>query len=177
MKADIWSLGVMLYEMLFGKCPFEGKNIAELIDLIHEYDMKFPEEYKISQKTQNLIRRMLSKDFKKRIEWEQIVAEVLELPSEGNQNYKPLPKSTLPPLPFKNISPKNKQSNSEHFIPLNKIQSNEENKESKSSGAFTTNNYHNYTAHSNEKTEIHYYTPSHHTHTSIFHKKLKKIKK
>ena len=72
MKADIWSLGVMLYEMLYGKCPFEGKNIAQLIDLIHEYDLNFPEQYMVSEKIKKLIIMMLSKDPNKRIEWEEI---------------------------------------------------------------------------------------------------------
>ena len=30
-KADIWSLGVVIYECLFGYCPFEDKSIARLI--------------------------------------------------------------------------------------------------------------------------------------------------
>ena len=34
MKADIWSLGVVLYEMIYGFCPFEEKTIARLISLI-----------------------------------------------------------------------------------------------------------------------------------------------
>jgi serine/threonine protein kinase len=34
MKADIWSLGVVLYEMLYGFCPFEERSIARLINLI-----------------------------------------------------------------------------------------------------------------------------------------------
>ncbi len=33
-KADIWSLGVLLFEMLFGFCPFEDKTIARLISKI-----------------------------------------------------------------------------------------------------------------------------------------------
>lgn len=29
-KADVWSLGVVYYEMLFGRCPYEGRNIQEI---------------------------------------------------------------------------------------------------------------------------------------------------
>lgn len=33
-KADIWSLGVVLFEILFGKCPYEESSIAELIGAV-----------------------------------------------------------------------------------------------------------------------------------------------
>ncbi len=34
LKADVWSLGVTFYEMLYGKCPFDAKNIPQLIRML-----------------------------------------------------------------------------------------------------------------------------------------------
>ena len=41
-KADIWSLGVVFYEMLFGFCPFQSNSIAKLITVLADTELKIP---------------------------------------------------------------------------------------------------------------------------------------
>lgn len=41
-KADIWSMGVVFFEMLFGYCPYEDKTIARLIQQIETKQLKLP---------------------------------------------------------------------------------------------------------------------------------------
>jgi serine/threonine protein kinase len=68
-KADIWSLGVVLFEMLYGFCPFETGSIAQLIAKVTTSCVQFPVGVQVSESTQNLIRRMVEKDPVRRIDW------------------------------------------------------------------------------------------------------------
>ena len=69
-KADIWSMGVVLFEMLFGYCPYEDRTIARLISQIDHKQLTIPKHInKISKKTEDLLRRMLTVDPFKRIDW------------------------------------------------------------------------------------------------------------
>ena len=47
-EVDLWSLGVILFVMLYGKVPFEDPNLARLYEKIKRGDLHFPASPPIS---------------------------------------------------------------------------------------------------------------------------------
>lgn len=68
-KSDLWSIGVIFYEMLTGETPFKAKNIYELIRIIENEKIILPSKFQLSSECKNLLFSLLTKDPNKRISW------------------------------------------------------------------------------------------------------------
>ena len=96
--SDIWAFGVMLFEMLSGKLPFEGKSMtAKITAILHQ---PVPDLTKFAPEIPNalidLIYRMLEKDHHQRIPSVRLVAADLEGILKGR---KPTSSGVAAPLP------------------------------------------------------------------------------
>jgi serine/threonine protein kinase len=72
-RADIWSVGICFYELLFGRPPFLANNMVDLLKNIHKSALKIDRSInRISEEAEDVLRKMLIVDPNKRISWEEL---------------------------------------------------------------------------------------------------------
>lgn len=71
MKADLWSVGVILWEMLTGKVPFKSRTPFELVHVIDSTVLKVDPSLGLSQVCLDLLYSLLQRDSVQRIGWEE----------------------------------------------------------------------------------------------------------
>lgn len=66
-KCDVWSLGVMFYQMLYGILPWnENNSILDLYNKIKKDKVQFPNTCEVDAKLKSLITNMLQVEEEKR---------------------------------------------------------------------------------------------------------------
>ncbi|KAK9458063.1 kinase-like domain-containing protein [Dipodascopsis uninucleata] len=91
-KADLWSVGTVLYEMTMGKAPFRASNHVELLRKIEKGEdrIKFSEDVQVSEEMKRLIRGLLRRNpvermgFKEFFEDEVVKGDIPEVFDVGN---------------------------------------------------------------------------------------------
>lgn len=87
---DWWGVGILLYEMIFGKTPFRGANHNEVFDNILNKKLSWPVKTPISEECKDLIKKLLVRDPKQRLGYKHGAADIKAHPFFANVDWETL---------------------------------------------------------------------------------------
>lgn len=73
-RADVWGLGVLMYEFLIGKPPFEDESKKITYKKIKNVELQFPSAVQLSEDAMQLIGLMLQADPEQRVQLKHVMA-------------------------------------------------------------------------------------------------------
>ena len=70
-KVDLWSIGVISYQLLFKRLPFTGYNEQDLLNNIKTKSLSFPSTKKLSDQCKELMTKLLQINPDQRLNWKE----------------------------------------------------------------------------------------------------------
>lgn len=101
-SVDWWTLGIFLYELLYGKTPFRGPGNDETLTNVVSQGLKFPDSPAVSYHARDLIRGLLVKEPEHRLGSRKGAAEIKRHPFFQGLNWA-LIRWTAPPETPKSV--------------------------------------------------------------------------
>ncbi|KAI7734800.1 hypothetical protein M8C21_005466 [Ambrosia artemisiifolia] len=96
---DWWTLGIFLYELLFGKTPFKGSNNRATLMNVVGQQLRFPESPVVSFSARDLIRGLLVKEPQYRLAYKRGATEIKQHPFFEGVNWALIRCASPPEVP------------------------------------------------------------------------------
>src|SRR3989338_688660 len=69
-KVDLWSFGIMMFQLLAGRLPFSARTHLDLLNKIERNAIVLPHRVRVSDDCEDLLYAVLQRDPDKRMDWE-----------------------------------------------------------------------------------------------------------
>ena len=96
---DWWTLGIFIYELLYGATPFKGQENRATLHNVIKQALKFPDLPHVSSAARDLIKGLLVKEPQKRIAYKRGATEIKQHPFFEGVNWALIRSATPPHVP------------------------------------------------------------------------------